>query len=214
MTTAENTEIRPVELDGITGLEDDAAGTRHYHASMARWQDANPDADDAAYREEALRLIGLNDVLRRYNTLRYRLVEEEVARALRDEALQLVETLWQLLGDRNATGSWLHTHQAYMRALDDVRITVDMWRERAVEAAKVVFIADGTPTGRRRIAASSTPATRTSSRGPATRPPRPSSCSPTTSRPPSTATAYSPRPSTGRPRPSRLPSESRTGRIT
>ncbi|WP_327359885.1 hypothetical protein [Streptomyces sp. NBC_01304] len=145
MTTAENTEIRPVELDGITGLEDDAAGTRHYHASMARWQDANPDADDAAYREEALRLIGLNDVLRRYNTLRYRLVEEEVARALRDEALQLVETLWQLLGDRNATGSWLHTHQAYMRALDDVRITVDMWRERAVEAAKVVFIADGTP---------------------------------------------------------------------
>ena len=145
MTLQDTETLAPVELEGLTGLpgrevETDAA---HWHRHMAAWQKAHPDATEDARHEEGLRLIALNDVLRRYNILRYRLVEEEVAREARDEALRLVETLWQRLGDLGATGNWLHTHQAYVRALDDVRITVDMWRERAAASRQVVFITDG-----------------------------------------------------------------------
>ncbi|MEU4924630.1 hypothetical protein AB0G29_35415 [Streptomyces parvus] len=146
MTMQQNETITPVELEGLTGLPGQEIETdaERWKWHMAAWHTAHPDATEDAQREEGLRLIALNDVLRRYNTLRYRLVVEEVAREARDEALQLVETLWQRLGDPEATGNWLHTHQAYVRALDDVRITVGMWQERAEAAKAIVFITDGT----------------------------------------------------------------------
>lgn len=146
MTLQDTETIAPVELEGLTGLpgREVEGDVDHWHRHMAAWHAGHPAATEAEYREEGLRLIALNDVLRRYNTLRYRLVEEQVAREARDEALQLVEDLWQRLGDPEAAGNWLHAHQAYVRALDDVRITVDMWRERAAHAQKVVFVTDGT----------------------------------------------------------------------
>ncbi|MFF4647476.1 hypothetical protein [Streptomyces sp. NPDC001389] len=142
MTTTTDT-ITPVELDGLTGLGTDPDGTEHWHRHMRHWTAANPGASEDEYQREGLRLLALNDVLRRYNTLRYRLVEEQVARDERDKALQLVEDLWQRLGDPQATGNWLHTHQAYVRALDDVQITIDMWKERALAAQKIAFVTDG-----------------------------------------------------------------------
>lgn len=143
MTLQTTETIVPVEMEGFTGREDEA-DTAHWYRHMATWQEAHPAATEEEYREEGLRVLALNDVLRRYNTLRYRLVEEQVAREARDEALQLVEKLWQRLGDPDAAGNWLHLHQAYVRALDDIRITTDMWRERATEAQKIVFVTDGT----------------------------------------------------------------------
>ncbi|MEJ8654701.1 hypothetical protein WKI65_43385 [Streptomyces sp. MS1.AVA.3] len=134
------TTISPVTLEGHTGLDEGtSAANAAYHASLDRWIEANPGQD---YRPEAMRLIALNDTLRRYNTLRPLLLREEVARQERDRALQKVEDLWEALGDRTATGSWLHGHQAYVRAVDDARIALDMWRDHAAEAKKIAFVHD------------------------------------------------------------------------
>ncbi|MDJ0465055.1 hypothetical protein [Streptomyces sp. H27-C3] len=133
--------ISPVVLEGHTGLDEDTSvGNDAFQTSMNRWLDANPGQDA---KQEVMRLIALNDTLRRYNTLRPLLLEEEVARQERDRALRQVEDLWRALGDPAATGSWLHAHQAYVRAVDDARIALDMWRERAATTKTVVFVHDG-----------------------------------------------------------------------
>ncbi|WP_435058453.1 hypothetical protein [Streptomyces sp. bgisy060] len=135
------TTIAPVTLEGHTGLDEDtSAANAAYQASLKRWTTAHPGEDP---QPEAMRLIALNDTLRRYNTLRPLLLREEVARQERDRALQQVEHLWETLGDPTATGSWLHTHQAYVRAVNDARAALEMWRERAADAKKVVFVHDG-----------------------------------------------------------------------
>ncbi|WP_098895678.1 hypothetical protein [Streptomyces sp. t99] len=135
------TTIAPVTLEGHTGLdEDSAAASAKYWESLNRWIAANPGQDS---QPEAMRLIALNDTLRRYNTLRPLLAREEVARQARDLALEQVEVLWQALGDPAATGSWLHGHQAYVRAVEDARIALDMWRDRAADAKTVVYVHDG-----------------------------------------------------------------------
>ncbi|MFB7545018.1 MULTISPECIES: hypothetical protein [Streptomyces] len=135
------TTIAPVTLEGHTGLEEDtaAAGAKHWE-SLHRWIEAHPGQDS---QPEGMRLVALNDTLRRYNTLRPLLAREEVARQARDLALEQVEVLWQALGDPAATGSWLHGHQAYVRAVEDARISLDMWRDRAADAKTVVFVHDG-----------------------------------------------------------------------
>lgn len=72
---------------------------------------------------------------------------ERIAREERDRALHLVEIRWEALADPNDKGSWLHGHQAYVRAVDDARIAIDMWEERATAAATspgaAALIADG-----------------------------------------------------------------------
>ncbi|MFI8992159.1 hypothetical protein ACIG63_45740 [Streptomyces antimycoticus] len=144
MTTNTTDVIAPVELEGFTGREDHTQENARYHQAMQRWQTAHPGAGREEYTQEGMRLIALNDVLRRYNTLRYHLIEEEVARNERDKALQRVEDLWEVLGDPAATGSWPHTHQAYVRAVDDARITIGIWKGRALGAKLVTFVTDGT----------------------------------------------------------------------
>jgi hypothetical protein len=135
------TTITPVTLEGHHGLdEDSAAASAKYWESLNRWVAANPGQDS---QPEAMRLIALNDTLRRYNTLRPLLAREEVARQERDRALQQVEDLWEALGDPAATASWLHVHQAYVRAVEDARIALDMWRDRAADAKTVVYVHDG-----------------------------------------------------------------------
>ncbi|MEU3704765.1 hypothetical protein AB0E82_21055 [Streptomyces anulatus] len=135
------TTITPVTLEGHTGLdEDSAAANAKFWESLNRWAAANPGQDT---QPEAMRLVALNDTLRRYNTLRPLLLWEEVAREERDRALEQVEVLWRALGDPAATGSWLHGHQAYVRAVEDARIALDMWRDRAADAKKVVYVHDG-----------------------------------------------------------------------
>ncbi|MFF3730977.1 hypothetical protein ACFYXM_11795 [Streptomyces sp. NPDC002476] len=130
--------VSPVPLEGFTGLEDTSAARAAYNAGMERWTKANPGQD---HKPEALRLIALNDTLRRYNTLRPLLLREKVARQERDHALQQVESLWKDLGNPTA-GSRFHTHQAYVRAVDDARTALDMWRTSAADAKKVTFVYD------------------------------------------------------------------------
>ncbi|MFJ2278898.1 hypothetical protein ACIOEZ_32645 [Streptomyces sp. NPDC087866] len=135
------TTIAPVTLEGHTGIEEDtAAAGAKYWESLNRWIEAHPGQDS---KPEGKRLVALNDTLRRYNTLRPLLAREEVARQARDLALEQVEVLWQALGDPAATGSWLHGHQAYVRAVEDARIALDMWRDRAADAKTVVYVHDG-----------------------------------------------------------------------
>lgn len=135
------TTITPVTLEGHTGLDEDtAAANARLWESLNAWAAANPGQDS---QPEGMRLVALNDTLRRYNTLRPLLLREEVARQERDRALAQVEVLWQALGDPAATESWLHCHQAYVRAVEDARIALDMWRDRAADAKKVVYVHDG-----------------------------------------------------------------------
>ncbi|PZT71559.1 hypothetical protein [Streptomyces sp. AC1-42T] len=135
------TTITPVTLEGHTGLDEDSeAANAKFWESLKRWAAANPGQDS---QPEAMRLVALNDTLRRYNMLRPLLLREEVAREERDRALAQVEVLWRALGDPAATQSWLHCHQAYVRAVQDARIALDMWRDRATDAKKVPYVHDG-----------------------------------------------------------------------
>ncbi|MFH8295040.1 hypothetical protein [Streptomyces sp. NPDC018059] len=139
--------VTPVTLEGHNGFDEGtSACNAAYRASLDRWIAAHPGQDPQG---EAMRLIALNDTLRRYNILRPLLLREEVARTERDRALQQVEDHWTALGDPGATGSWLHTHQAYVRAVEDARIALDMWRKRAADAKKVAFVHEGDGSSRK-----------------------------------------------------------------
>ncbi|MFC9652717.1 MULTISPECIES: hypothetical protein [unclassified Streptomyces] len=78
-----------------------------------------------------MRLVGLMDTTVRYADVRDRLAHEQVARAERDRLPHQVELCWEAL---SSAAAWLAAHPAYVLAVDEARIAVDMWRERA-EAA-------------------------------------------------------------------------------
>lgn len=139
--TEETDMISPVAIEGITGL-DDATDEEAYHAALDRWTAAHPGHDRNDLVKEGVRLIALNDTLRRYNTLRRGLREEEVARRERDRALHLVETRWQALSTANA---WLAAHHAYVVAVDGARDAIDRWERRAADAARISFVWDVDP---------------------------------------------------------------------
>ncbi|TQE33156.1 hypothetical protein [Streptomyces ipomoeae] len=137
--TGRQTAPDVVELDGFTGLDEDTPEyIAAFNAALKRWSTANPGKDP---HEEGMRLVGLSDVLRRYNTLRQRLFVEKQARAASEAALQLVETRWQELSTAEA---WLAAHHAYVVAVDGARTAIDNWRRHAAVATKVTFVTDGT----------------------------------------------------------------------
>ncbi|WP_327359822.1 hypothetical protein [Streptomyces sp. NBC_01304] len=131
--------ISPVTIEGITGT-DAVKDSEVTDAAVRRIITENPGMPEDEQRQrfvtEFKRLGEVENTLRWYNTLRSQLLEEQVAREERDRALHLVEVRWEALADPNSKGSWLHGHQAYVRAVDDARIAIDMWEERATAAAK------------------------------------------------------------------------------
>ncbi|MFG2844234.1 hypothetical protein ACGF12_13830 [Kitasatospora sp. NPDC048296] len=124
-------QITPVTLEGFTGLDLDGQEAAHFHRVLYRFIDEHPDRSPG---EEESRLINLTDTLRAYNTLRPRLLEEWIAREERDRALHLVDVRWEAL---STAPHWLAAHHSYIVAIDDARIAIDMWENRAVDAAKV-----------------------------------------------------------------------------
>ncbi|MFI0742364.1 hypothetical protein ACH4PU_30460 [Streptomyces sp. NPDC021100] len=129
-------QISPVTLEGFTGLNLDGNEPRQFMDAVHRFIDEHPDASPGV---EHSRLLALMDTLRDYNTLRPRLMEEQVAREERDRALHLVETRWEALSN---AANWLAAHHAYVVAVDDAGIAIDMWKDRAADAVKVPFNQD------------------------------------------------------------------------
>ncbi|MFD9771624.1 hypothetical protein ACFWXE_15085 [[Kitasatospora] papulosa] len=142
--------ISPVTIEGITGIDAVKDG-EVTDAALRRILTENTGMPQEEQRErltaEFKRLAEVEDAVRWYNALRPALLEEQVARQERDRALHLVEVRWEALADPNSKGSWLHGHQAYVRAVDDARIALDTWEERATAVVKspgaAALIADG-----------------------------------------------------------------------
>ena len=78
-----------------------------------------------------------------YNDLRAALVDEEEARAERDRARHLVDVRWEALADPNSKGSWLHGHQAYVRAVDDAHRAIDTWKAAAETLMRLASLRRG-----------------------------------------------------------------------
>ncbi|MFJ9521827.1 hypothetical protein ACIRPK_26685 [Kitasatospora sp. NPDC101801] len=129
----ENTMLSPVILEGFTGLNLDGQEAKLFQETVYRHMQEHP-GDSSG--DEAGRLIGLMDALRDYNSLRPRLQEERVAREERDRALHLVEVRWEAL---KTAANWLAAHHDYVVTVDDARIAIDMWEDRAAGAAGVPF---------------------------------------------------------------------------
>lgn len=148
--------ISPVAIEGITGI-DPEKDSEVTDAALRRIITGSPGMPEDEQRQrfvaEFKRLGEVENTVRWYNTLRPRLLEEQVAREERDRALHLVEVRWEALADPNSKGSWLHGHQAYVRAVDDARIAIGMWEERATAAVKspgaAALLPEGNETYRR-----------------------------------------------------------------
>lgn len=130
------TNLSPLDIDGFTGVYETADA--EYDAALARWRAEHPGAVLGGPEEyaEAMRLVGVMDTTARYADVRDRLAQEEVARAERDRLLHQVELRWEAL---STASEWLAAHHAYVLAVDEARIAIDMWRERAEAARKRPF---------------------------------------------------------------------------
>ncbi|MFJ1839887.1 MULTISPECIES: hypothetical protein [unclassified Streptomyces] len=130
------TNLDALDIEGFTGRWETADA--ELAAALHRWRDAHPDADPdgEADQAEGMRLVGIMDTTARYADVRDRLVHEQVARAERDRLLHQVELRWEALSTATA---WLAAHHAYVLAVDEARIAVDMWRERAESALNQPF---------------------------------------------------------------------------
>ncbi|MFF8423362.1 hypothetical protein [Streptomyces sp. NPDC015680] len=130
-TTMMITDLAPLDIEGFTGIY--ATTDAEFDAAMLRWQAEHPGAaprGEEAYTE-GMRLAGVMDTTARYADVRDRLAHEQIARAERDRLLHQVELRWEALGTATA---WLAAHHAYVVAVDEARIAIDMWRERAESA--------------------------------------------------------------------------------
>ncbi|MEU3356135.1 hypothetical protein [Streptomyces sp. NPDC037389] len=116
----------PITIEGLNGTNDLDDGRPIYNI-MLSLQEGKP----TATYEEAKRLMSLSAALSTYNGLRTRLAEEDEARAERDRALHLVKVRWDALADPTNKGSWLHSHQAYVRAVDAAHRAIDTWKTAA-----------------------------------------------------------------------------------
>ncbi|WP_424217735.1 hypothetical protein ACN20G_36870 (plasmid) [Streptomyces sp. BI20] len=130
-------DLLPLDIDGITGNYETADA--EFKAAMTRWRAAHPDATGADVHDEGMRLVALTETVARYVEVRYLLAEEETAREARDDLLDAVETRWDALTTANA---WHAAHHAYVCAVDEARIAIDMWRERAAHALRRPFFTD------------------------------------------------------------------------
>ncbi|MFF4409891.1 hypothetical protein [Streptomyces sp. NPDC001404] len=127
--------LKHVTIEGMTGLDDEADRTA-FAAAIGRWAEAHPGEQHAP---EGMRLIALNDTLRRYNTLRPLLAREQEARAGRDRALRTVETCWDALRSPE-TVAWFAAHHRYVEAVAEARTAIDTWEKAAAAAQTVPFV--------------------------------------------------------------------------
>lgn len=125
------TTLSPLDIEGFTGTGETMDA--ECGAALRRWRAAHPDADPDGEeaRTEGMRLVALMDTVARYADVRDRLAHEQIARAERDRLLHQVELKWEALSTATA---WLAAHHAYVLAVDEARIAIDMWRERAETA--------------------------------------------------------------------------------
>ncbi|MFF9870058.1 hypothetical protein ACF1G0_32530 [Streptomyces sp. NPDC013953] len=116
-----------VTVEGFNGVDDAQPGGPLYDAVVAKHEgrEAAPDSQKFG------RMLAPSMALGQYNELRARLAEEEEARAGRDRALHLADVRWEALADPNSKGTWLHGHQAYVRAVDDAHRAIDEWKTTA-----------------------------------------------------------------------------------
>ncbi|MDR3083999.1 MAG: hypothetical protein LBV60_24300 [Streptomyces sp.] len=131
--------ITPLDIEGFTGVMEHLDA--QFDAAVLRWRAAHPDLDPYGDegQTEGMRLVGLMDTVDRYADVRDRLVHEQVARAERDRLLHRVETCWEALSTAPA---WHAAHHAYVVAVEDARIGIDMWRERAETARQRPWFTD------------------------------------------------------------------------
>ncbi|WP_209446239.1 hypothetical protein [Streptomyces sp. MZ04] len=130
------TNLSPLDIEGFTGTYE-MADAQHV-AALRRWQAAHPDTDPHGEEAhaEGMRLVAVADTTARYTDVRDLLAHEQVVRAERDHLLHQVELRWEALSNASA---WLAAHHAYVLAVDEARLAVDMWRERAEAALKRPF---------------------------------------------------------------------------
>ncbi|MFG2978752.1 hypothetical protein ACGFYY_37920 [Streptomyces sp. NPDC048331] len=128
------TNLSPLDIEGFTGV-----GERlddEFDAALRRWAAEHPTATHEEGKTEGMRLVALMDTTFRYADVRDRLAREQVARAERDRLLHQVELRWEAL---STAAAWLAAHHAYVVAVDEARIAIDMWTERAESARKRPF---------------------------------------------------------------------------
>ncbi len=123
----EDTMSAPVVIDGINGTS-----FEQVQEVIDRYA-ANHRGDDPAITGYIHQTTPVFFAVHRYNELRSLLAAEEHARRERDRALHLVETRWEAL---STAANWLAAHHAYVVAVDDAHIAIDMWADRAADAAK------------------------------------------------------------------------------
>ncbi|MFE7268211.1 hypothetical protein ACFU9B_40445 [Streptomyces sp. NPDC057592] len=128
--------LAPLDIEGFTGVIEHADD--QFDAALRRWAAAHPDTDrhGEEAKTEGMRLIGIMDTAARYADVRDRYAHEQVARAERDRLFHQVELRWEAL---STAAAWLAAHHAYVLAVDEARIAVDMWRERAETALQRQF---------------------------------------------------------------------------
>ncbi|MEU5838608.1 hypothetical protein ABZ820_33750 [Streptomyces diacarni] len=124
--------ISPLDIEGFTGVGERMDA--EYDAALRRWAAQHPELDPRGPEghAEGMRLVALSETVARYAGVRDLLAHEQVARAERDRLLHQVELRWEAL---STAATWLAAHHAYVLAVDEARIAIDMWRERA-EAAR------------------------------------------------------------------------------
>ncbi|MFF8618525.1 hypothetical protein [Streptomyces sp. NPDC015350] len=124
-------DLTPLDIEGFTGIGETADA--EYDAALRLWTALRPGINPRGPKAhmEGMRLAALMDTTVRYADVRDRLAHEQVARAERDRLLHQVELHWEALSTAPA---WLAAHHTYVLAVDDARIAIDMWRERAESA--------------------------------------------------------------------------------
>ncbi|MFI8944085.1 hypothetical protein [Streptomyces syringium] len=130
--------MTPVTVEGLNGIDDDQPGGPLYDAVMAK-HEGRP----APAPEEFSRMMALSLAMAQYNELRARLTAEEDARAERNRAQHLVDVRWEALADPNNKGSWLHGHQAYVRAVDDAHRAIETWKDTAETLMRLASLRRG-----------------------------------------------------------------------
>lgn len=128
------TNLSPLDIEGFTGVAERLDA--EFDAALRRWAAEHPTATKEEGQTEGMRLAALMDTSYRYADVRDRLAHEQVARAERDRLLHQVELRWEAL---STAAAWLAAHHAYVLAVDEARIAIDMWRERAETAARRPF---------------------------------------------------------------------------
>ncbi|WP_234311016.1 hypothetical protein [Streptomyces sp. NRRL WC-3795] len=128
------THLSPLDIEGFTGVGERLDA--EFDAALRRWAAEHPTATHEEGKTEALRLAHVMDTTYRYADVRDLLAHEQVARAERDRLLHQVELRWEAL---STAAAWMAAHHAYVLAVEDARIAIDMWRERAEAALSRPF---------------------------------------------------------------------------